>query len=108
MNAANNTTEKGIVQVRVKVTPGASKEVFRQTGAREFEAYVREPAQKNMANRRVLSLVKEHFEKAVHPDTNGAFAATSHGRAEDKGAIGVRARVVTGHRSRSKTIEITV
>ncbi|PIR86290.1 hypothetical protein COU13_01770 [Candidatus Kaiserbacteria bacterium CG10_big_fil_rev_8_21_14_0_10_43_70] len=69
--------------VRVKVTPGASKEVFTKVGENSFEAFVREPAQKNMANRRVCELVAIYY-----------------------GAPPEAARIKTGHRSRNKIINV--
>ncbi len=47
--------------VRVKVYPGARKEVWLKVASNQFEAYVREPAQQNMANMRVLTLVAREY-----------------------------------------------
>ena len=47
--------------VHVKVTAGARKESFKQKSEDHFEISVKEKAQKNMANTRVLELVAEYF-----------------------------------------------
>ena len=69
--------------MRVKVTPGASKEVFTKVGEHSFEAFVREPVLKNMANKRVRELVAMHY-----------------------GVPFLSTRIEKGHRSRNKTIRI--
>jgi uncharacterized protein YggU (UPF0235/DUF167 family) len=59
--------------IHVKVSAGAGKESFspRQSGAGQeklkdhFEISVREKAERNMANTRVLELVAEHFKIPV-------------------------------------------
>ena len=47
--------------VHVKVTAGARKESFKQKSEDHFEISVKEKAEKNMANSRVLELVAEYF-----------------------------------------------
>lgn len=47
--------------IRVKVVAGVKKEKFTQTNADHFETWVKEKAERNMANKRVLALVAEHF-----------------------------------------------
>lgn len=69
--------------IKVKVTPGASKELIREVDENTLEVFVREPAQRNMANKRVREVVAAHY---------GAPAAS--------------ARIETGHRSRNKVISI--
>ena len=90
--------------VRVKTFPGARKEKFFEVktseqhsdilqpaqkllraskNVRMFEAYVREPAQKNLANTRVRELVADYFGVAL-----SSVAITK------------------GHRSRNKLLEI--
>jgi uncharacterized protein YggU (UPF0235/DUF167 family) len=71
--------------IKVKVTPSASKELLREVGEYELEIFVREPAQKNMANNRVREIVAAHY-----------------------GAPIKSARIETGHRSRNKVISITI
>lgn len=73
------------ISVRVKITPGASKEMVNEIGEYALEIFVKEPAQKNMANKRVCELVARHY-----------------------GALSGAARIESGHRSRNKTIRITI
>ena len=47
--------------VHVKVTAGARKETFSQKSEDHFEVSVREKAERNMANARVLELIACHF-----------------------------------------------
>ncbi len=47
--------------IHVKVTAGAGKETFRKKSEDHFEASVREKAEHNMANDRVIELVAEYF-----------------------------------------------
>jgi len=51
--------------VHVKVTAGARKETFSQKSEDHFEVSVREKAERNMANARVLELVAGHFAVSV-------------------------------------------
>lgn len=47
--------------IHVKVTAGAGKESFKQKSSDHFEIKVKEKAERNMANMRVIELVAEHF-----------------------------------------------
>ncbi len=47
--------------IRVIVTPKAKKEVFKVLPNGTFSIAVKEPAERNLANRRVLELVGGHF-----------------------------------------------
>ena len=47
--------------VHVKVTAGVKKESFRQKSVDHFVISVKEKAQRNEANTRVLELVAKHF-----------------------------------------------
>ncbi|MEK7460387.1 MAG: DUF167 domain-containing protein [Patescibacteria group bacterium] len=47
--------------IRVRVTAGAKKESFKTDAEDSFIASVKEPAEQNLANRRVLELVALHF-----------------------------------------------
>jgi len=47
--------------IHVKVTAGVKKESFVQKKEDSFEISVKEKAQRNMANNRVLELVAEYF-----------------------------------------------
>lgn len=47
--------------VHVKVTAGARKESFKKINEDHFAISVREKAERNLANTRVLELIAEHF-----------------------------------------------
>ena len=67
--------------IHVKVTAGAGKETFKQKNKDHFEISVKEKAERNMANTRVLELVAKHFKVPVR-----------------------KIRIINGHRSPSKLI----
>ena len=69
--------------IKVKATPGAKKELFEKEKEGYFKISVKERAQKNMANRRIIELVARHF----------------------KVPLG-KVRIVNGHRSPSKLLFI--
>jgi len=69
--------------IRVKVTPGAKKEVSKKTGEFEYEISVREKAERNMANMRVLEMLAKELGKNI-------------------GEI----RLISGHHSRVKMFSI--
>jgi uncharacterized protein YggU (UPF0235/DUF167 family) len=47
--------------IHVKVKASMKKESFKELKKDHFEASVKEPAERNMANRRVIELVAQHF-----------------------------------------------
>ncbi len=47
--------------IKVTVTAGARQEVFEEVGKSRFKATVKEKAERNMANSRVIELVANHF-----------------------------------------------
>ncbi len=51
--------------VHVKVTAGAGKESFHKKSEDHFEISVKEKAERNLANTRVLELVAKHFKVPV-------------------------------------------
>ena len=69
--------------IHVKVTAGAREESFVQKSEDHFEVSVREKAERNMANGRVVELVAGHFKVPVS-----------------------KVRIVNGHRSPSKLLII--
>lgn len=71
--------------IKVKVTPGAKKELFRPVSEDSFVVSVREPAERNRANARVRELVGEYF-----------------------GVSSGKVRLVSGHRSPSKIFSVTM
>jgi uncharacterized protein YggU (UPF0235/DUF167 family) len=72
-----------LIYIHVKVTAGARKESWKKKSEDHFEVSVKEKAERNMANTRVLELVAEHFKKPVH-----------------------NVRIVNGHRHPSKLLII--
>lgn len=69
--------------IHIKVTAGAKKESFKQKNKDHFEISVREKAERNMANARVLELVASHFKISKN-----------------------KVRIVNGHRSPSKLLVV--
>ena len=69
--------------IRVKVTPAAKRESLETIGEDSLAIAVREPAQRNLANNRVLELIAREYR----------IDASS-------------VRIISGHRSRNKLIEI--
>ena len=67
--------------IHVKVSAGVSKESFVKKSENHFEISVREKAQRNLANTRVLQLVADHFKVPLN-----------------------KVRIVNGHRHPSKLI----
>ena len=51
--------------IHVKVSAGAGKESFIEKNKDHFEISVREKAERNMANTRVLELIAEYFKVPV-------------------------------------------
>lgn len=47
--------------IHVQVVSSASRESFRQKSKDHFEIFVKEKAEQNMANRRVIELLARHF-----------------------------------------------
>lgn len=69
--------------IKVTVTAGAKKESFVQKSEDHFEIFVKEKAERNMANTRVLELVAEHFNISKN-----------------------KVRIVNGHRHPSKLLVV--
>ncbi len=51
--------------IHIKVTAGAKKEIWKEKSEDHFDVSVKEKAERNMANARVLELVAEHFKTPV-------------------------------------------
>jgi len=51
--------------IKVKVTAGARKETFEKISDDHFEVAVKEKAERNMANKRVMELVADFFELPI-------------------------------------------
>ena len=67
--------------IHLKVTAAAKKELFKKSGENHYIVAVKEPKERNEANKRILALVKEHL------------GATS-------------ARLISGHHSGSKIVDV--
>ena len=67
--------------IHVKVSAGAGKESWKQKSPDHFEISVKEKAERNLANNRVLALVAKHFKVPVN-----------------------KVRIVNGHRHPSKLL----
>ncbi len=68
--------------IKVRVITGAPKEVITKKEDDLIEMYIREPAERNLANRRVLEVIRE-----MYPN--------------------MPVRIVNGHHSPSKMIEVS-
>jgi hypothetical protein len=72
------------MRITVKVKPGAKQEKIEDLGSNTFAVWVREPAKENKANFAVLEAIARHF------------------------GVGLgRVRLVSGVKSKEKTIEIS-
>ncbi len=69
--------------IHVKVTAGAGKESFEKKSEDHFEISVKEKAERNMANARVLQIVAEYFKVSKN-----------------------KVRIINGHQHPSKLIVI--
>jgi len=69
--------------IKVKVFPSSKKEKVIKNEDDSFEIYIREPAQNNLANRRVCEIIANHFTVPTY-----------------------RVIIKTGHRARKKMLEI--
>lgn len=69
--------------IRVRVAAGAKKESFERVSEDSFLVSVKDPAEQNLANRRVLELVAAHF-----------------------GINAKQVRIISGHHSPGKILSI--
>ncbi|MCC7160820.1 DUF167 domain-containing protein [Candidatus Nomurabacteria bacterium] len=69
--------------IHAKVTAHADKESFKQTKKDHFEVFIREKAERNEANTRVLELVAEYFKVPIN-----------------------KVRIINGHHHPSKLLSI--
>lgn len=51
--------------IHVKVLAGASRESFKEKSKDHFEVSVREKAERNMANKRTIEIVANHFKVPI-------------------------------------------
>ena len=83
MKINNKKIDNELSYIRVKVRAGMKKEILKQISIDHFEISVKEKAERNMANRRVLEILCEFFHLS-------------------KGKI----RIVNGHQSSSKLLVV--
>jgi len=69
--------------IKVKVTTGAKKEKIVEKSKDHFEIFVKEPAERNLANKRVIELLRDYLN-----------------------VYNVDIRIVSGHHSPSKIISL--
>lgn len=71
--------------IKVNVIAGAKKEIFEQKSKDHFKVSVKEQAERNMANTRVIELVAEHFKIAKN-----------------------KVRIINGHHHPSKLLAVDI
>ena len=69
--------------VKVRAIPGSGKESFAEESADHFRIAVKEKAEMNLANRRIIALIARHF-----------------------GVPAGKVRIISGHRSPGKILSI--
>ena len=78
--------------IKVKVTTGAKKEKIIKKSKDHFEISVKEPAERNLANKRIIGLLREYFKARLNDGTVGQVYNDI--------------KIVSGHHSRSKIISL--
>ncbi|MFA6094452.1 MAG: DUF167 domain-containing protein [Candidatus Paceibacterota bacterium] len=71
--------------IKVRVTPDSKKDTLTQKSTDHFNISVREPAENNRANRRVIEIIAEHFN--ITPK---------------------KIRIISGHHSPGKILDIPI
>jgi len=71
--------------IKVKATPGAKKETVQKISDDTFEISVKEKAERNMANDRIVSIIRDYF-----------------GVTKGQGIV----RIISGHHSPSKILSV--
>ena len=70
--------------IKARVFPGMKKERVTKTGDHAYELIVREPATRNLANQRVRELIAREYDVEIG-----------------------KVRIITGHHSPGKVLELT-
>jgi len=52
--------------IKIKVTPQAKKELIEKESEDYFKISVKEPAQKNQANKRIIEMLAHYFERPTN------------------------------------------
>lgn len=71
--------------IKVKVFPGQKREELKMVSENRFEARVREPAERNLANKRIKELMASHFSVPTG-----------------------KVRIVSGHQHSSKILSVEI
>ncbi|MFA6586071.1 MAG: DUF167 family protein [Candidatus Paceibacterota bacterium] len=69
--------------IRVKVSPSAKKEIFKKINEDHFEVSVKEKAERNLANDKIIEIFSEYFKAPKR-----------------------KVRIVNGHRSPTKLLVV--
>lgn len=81
--------------IKIKVITEAKKEKIIKKGKDSFEIHIKESAERNMANKKVLELIKKYFKTCSNDDSS---------RQVYNGDV----RIVNGHHSPSKIISLDI
>ncbi|MDO8572966.1 MAG: DUF167 domain-containing protein [bacterium] len=71
--------------IKVRVTPDAKRETFEKNSSDHFTLSVKEPAEQNRANKRVITLIANHFNISTG-----------------------KVRIISGHHSGSKILNVSI
>lgn len=71
--------------IKVRVTPDAKKETFTEDSPDHFTVSVKEPAERNLANKRVMELMARHFRIPLG-----------------------KVRIISGHHSHGKILNVEI
>ena len=81
--------------IKVKVKAGSKKELIKKISEDTFEVEVKAPAERGLANNRVLELVREYFKARLGDDKVGRVYNARE------------VRLVSGHHSSHKIINVS-
>jgi uncharacterized protein YggU (UPF0235/DUF167 family) len=71
--------------IKVRAVAGAKKEVFIQKSEDHFEIWVKEKAERNMANKRICQIIAIHYSISIG-----------------------KVRIISGHHSPSKILSVSI
>ena len=96
--------------IKVKVTAGAKKEMIIKKSEDHFDISVKEPAERNLANKRVIELVRDYF-KVYNPVRGKKLSVSARSTPFESGPLtgyNKEVRIVSGHHSPSKIISLDI
>ena len=94
--------------IKIKVIVDAKKEKIIKKSEDHFDISVKEPAERNLANKRVIELVRDYF-KVYNPVRGKKLSLSTRSTPFESGPLtgyNREVRIVSGHRSPSKIISI--